>query len=161
MQRYEELELGIKTKDVKRIRHAIRVYCYVVTDFSDGSLDEMIQYVESKGIRIKEDSLVGKTPVSHVKKEYTEEDFSAAVCELERNFCDERINDVKIIGQALYTSNTSEEAAKEQKSIVEKDEIKESKTGTDPNGKGRQKGIILIALAAVLVIILLGVLKTR
>ena len=99
-QKYEVIEKGIKNKDIPLLREALGNICYTCTDLSDGDLFENIKYVESHGIKIKDDKLIGKT-ISSQKSEFTDDDFSRAVFELKRNFCDERIQDVKNIGEKL------------------------------------------------------------
>ena len=83
------------------MREAIGTLCYTSRDFSSGEFLEAISYVESKGIKLKEDSLVGEL-VSKGKKTFTEDDFEDAVFELKENFCQERIDDVMMIGKAVY-----------------------------------------------------------
>lgn len=109
MERYEEIEKGIETKDIRGLREAIGTLIYANRDFSKGIFDEVVQYVEDKGIKLKDDSLVGGPIISATKNSYTNDDFSRAVFELKRNFCDERIEDVKTIGRALYGKKPKEE----------------------------------------------------
>lgn len=101
MRRYESIENGIATNDINGLREAIGTLCYTSRDFSSGEFCEAIKYVESKGIKLKEDSLVGEL-VSKGKKTFTEDDFEDAVFELKENFCQERIDDVMMIGKAVY-----------------------------------------------------------
>lgn len=98
--RYERIEKGIKKNNVKDLRHAMGDICYTCRDFSDGEFDKILQYIESKGIKIREDQLIGEL-VSANKTTYTGRDFVDAVLELKGNFCDARINDVKKIGRYL------------------------------------------------------------
>ena len=101
MRRYEEVEKGIAENDIERLREAIGTICYVDRDFSSGEFDEVLRYVESKGIKLKDDTLDGDL-ISDGKTAYTDEDFARAVFMLKKNFCKERIADVKKIGKALY-----------------------------------------------------------
>lgn len=103
MQKYESIEKGIKEKDIKGLRESVGSICYVDRDFSDGEFDQVLSYIESKNINIKDDKLVGNL-ISSQKSTYNDEDFARAVFELKKNFCDERINDVKKIGKDLYSS---------------------------------------------------------
>ena len=101
MQRYEAVENGILNNDIKGLREAVGTLCYTSRDFSSGEFDEVVAYVEKRGIKLKDDKLEGEL-VSEGKTTYTDEDFAYAVFELKNNFCDERIADVKKIGKALY-----------------------------------------------------------
>ena len=101
MKRYDAIESCIANHDIEGLRNAIGSLCYVSMDFSSGDFLEAISYVESKGIKLKEDSLVGEL-VSKGKTTFTEDDFGDAVFELKENFCQERIDDVMMIGKAVY-----------------------------------------------------------
>lgn len=102
MQKYDAVEKGIANNDVKALREAIGSICYTNRDFSNSEFFDVVSYVESKGIKLKDDTLVGAEPVSKIKTEFDEDDFTRAVFELKRNFCDERIKDVETIGKKLY-----------------------------------------------------------
>lgn len=153
MQKYEAIEKGIQEKDIKGLRESIGSICYTCRDFSDGEFDEVVEYVVSKGVSIFDPILNGEL-VSFGKDTFTDEDFARAVFELKRNFCKERIADVKKIGTALYkkapvSSNTKG-------------------TGTSPNAECHQTtnlnklkiaglvaaGVAIVAVAVVLVILL-------
>lgn len=99
--KYNAIENGIKNKDIKSLRETIGSICYTNRNFSDGEFDEAIKYVESKGIKIKE-KYDGKGLIHTGKSSFTDEDFARAVFNLKKNFCDERIKDVKTIGKSLY-----------------------------------------------------------
>ena len=101
MQRYDVIENGIANQDIKALREALGSICYTSRDFSSGEFDDMVKYVESKGIRIKDDRLVGEPLISSQKDTFEDGDFAKALFELKKNFCDERIEDVKIIGKKL------------------------------------------------------------
>lgn len=101
MNKFDSLDDKIYANDVDYLRDAIGSICYISRDFSSGEFLEAISYVESKGIKLKEDSLVGEL-VSKGKKTFTEDDFEDAVFELKENFCQERIDDVMMIGKAVY-----------------------------------------------------------
>lgn len=107
MQKYDAIENGIAQNDVNALREAIGSICYTNRDFSNGEFFEAIKYVESKGIQLKDAVLVGNATISSQKSEFTDEDFAKAIFELKRNFCDERIQDVKTIGKKLYGKKDS------------------------------------------------------
>lgn len=101
MQRIDAIEKAIKLNDIEGLRVAIADVCYIRRDFSTGEFDELVDYVINKGIELKDDKLVGQL-ISEGKTTFTEDDFPMAILELKENFCDERIEDVKKIGRALY-----------------------------------------------------------
>ena len=161
MQKYDAIENGIAQNDVKALREAIGSICYTNRDFSNVEFFEAIKYVESKGIQLKDASLAGNPTISSQKSEFTDEDFAKAIFELKRNFCDERIQDVKTIGKKLYGKK---DAA--QKSVSEGNDytMQPSSTGTLPNHQSHQKNsskipmvIGLVAIVVIIIIILLVV----
>ena len=106
--KYDAIEKRLANKkdvDIEGLREAIANICYTNRDLSNGEFFEAIKYVESKGIKLKDDKLVGRPTVSSQKNEFTDEDYARAIFELKKNFCDERIEDVQIIGKALYGKN--------------------------------------------------------
>lgn len=152
--KYEAIEKGIEQHDIKGLREAIGSICYTSRDFSSGEFDEAVRYVEKKGIKIKDDSLIGEL-VSSGKTDYTDEDFARAVFELKKNFCDDRIEDVKKIGKSLYKP-------------VQKEAAHESRpSGTSPKVQSHQKRAsivpvavgVLVAVVIVIIIIFLCLLK--
>ena len=118
MQNYETIEQKIADNDVSSLRESIGNICYIDRDFSSGEFDEVLRYVESKGIKLKDDTLDGEL-ISDGKTAYTDEDFARAVFMLKKNFCNERIADVKKIGKALYKKTAPVS-------------VKSSQTGTNP-----------------------------
>lgn len=112
--RYDYLNRRIVENDPSMLRESLGSMIYGCRDFSDGEFDGAVRYVEAHGIKLKE-PYDGKELVSDSKpeSEWTDDDFAVAIARLKRNFCDERINDVKKIGKKLYSKNapkTSSEA---------------------------------------------------
>lgn len=144
MQKYEAIENGIANNDIKALREAIGSICYTCRDFSDGEFDEAVRGVESRGIKIKDDRLIGNPVTSSQKTAFTDEDFAKAVFELKKNFCDERIADVKKIGTTLYGA----------KPVTEN--LNKVDAGTDPNvNSHQQKSNMMVVLGMVALIIIL------
>ena len=144
MQKYESIERGIANNDIVGLREAIGSICYTSRDFSSGEFDEVLRYVESKGIKLKDDTLDGKL-ISDGKMAYTDEDFARAVFMLKKNFCNERIADVKKIGKALYKKTAPVS-------------VKSSQTGTSPNVKRHREEsnlgkILPVAIGAAIILI--------
>lgn len=161
MQCYESLEERIRTNDIAGLKEAIGNICYIDRNFSSGEFEELIQYVESKGIRLRDEKLTGEPLISSQKSVFTNKDFARAIFEMKGNFCDERIEDVKKIGRALYGAKSSQYT----ESIPEGKEIQGAVDRTDPNAEShRQKQVskaligLVAALAVVLVIVLAFVL---
>lgn len=153
MQRYEAIENGIAKNDIKALREAIGSICYTSRDFSTGEFDEVVKYVETRGIKIKESSLIGNPTISSQKKTFTDEDFAKAVFELKKNFCDERIRDVKTIGKELYGKKAAGGGAVEEKNVSGS---AQKNAGKIPNQQSHQKNLGLwIGLVAVIIIILI------
>ena len=96
------IEEKIAKKDIKGLRGAIGTMYYINWLASISDIDAVIKYVESKGIKLKDDHLVGDPPISTQKKTFTDDDLAEAVFELKRNFCEERLKDVKTIHRFLY-----------------------------------------------------------
>ena len=144
MQKYESIERGIANNDIVGLREAIGSICYTSRDFSSGEFDEVLRYVESKGIKLKDDTLDGEL-ISDGKTAYTDEDFARAVFMLKKNFCKERIADVKKIGKALYKKTAPVS-------------VKSSQTGTSPNVKRHREEsnlgkILPVAIGAAIILI--------
>ena len=81
----------------------------VYTDraFLHGEFEKVITYVINIcGIRDLFEPFCSDPPMrtSYPDKNYNKEDFTKAVYELKKNFCQERIQDVKIIGRFVYYS---------------------------------------------------------
>ena len=133
MRKYDEIEKGIADNDIERIREAIGSICYVDRDFSKGEFDRVLRYVESKGIKVKDDTLDGKL-ISDGKTAYTDKDFTRAIFMLKKNFCNERIEDVKKIGKTLYKKTVQKEQNKSNQNQTDNKE-KESKKEDIPENK--------------------------
>lgn len=149
MKKYEAIEMCIAKKDIKALRAKVGSLCYTCRDFSDGEFDEMVKYIEKKGLKLVEDHLIGNPTISSQKTTFTDEDFADAVFELKKNFCQERISDVKTIGKKLYGTQKPE-----------------GKNGQASQGESRPKGeshqpkqewrkIVLIGVVAIVAVIVL------
>ncbi|RRJ14094.1 hypothetical protein EHW90_10325 [Lachnoanaerobaculum orale] len=168
MQKYDAVEKGIANNDVKALREAIGSICYTNRDFSNSEFFEVVRYVESNGIKLKDDTLVGAEPVSKIKTEFDEDDFTRAVFELKRNFCDERIKDVETIGKKLYgkkdiqkENTTSRVINQRQERSLKRETVNRNvDNGEFPNAQSHQPNntvkivIGVVAIAAMIVIIL-------
>lgn len=172
MQKYDAIENGIAKNDVKALREAIGSICYTNRDFSNGEFFEVVKYVESKGIQLKDAELIGCPTVSSQKSEFTDEDFTKAIFELKRNFCDARIQDVKTIGEKLYgkkvtTPKPSALKSPVPKTVTERNDYtrQASGVGTIPNHQSHQQNSIktpmVIGLVAIVVIVIIILLVTK
>ena len=154
MQKYVAIENGIAKNDVNGLREAIGSICYTSRDFSSGEFDEIVRYVTGKGVQLKDEPLKGML-VSTGKTMFTDEDYARAIFELKKNFCDERINDVKAIGKVLYKKPTYQP----------KSEAKTTPNycgATSPNVQSHQKtnyipvvAVVLVAVAVIAVLVYL------
>lgn len=156
MQVYEAIEQGIITRDVVSLRDSIGSICYTCRDFSDGEFDRIVEYVESKGIELKDSTLADGPTISSQKSEFTDDDFSRAIFELKRNFCDERIDDVKKIGRALYKNNSNlvVETEEVQDKKTERGEINSKNFVSHQTRKLNKKTIVLVAVVIAAIAIL-------
>ena len=157
MQKYDAIGSGIKNNDISILRECVSNIIYASRNFSSGEFDEMVRYVESKGIKLKDDSLVGDPPISSQKSSFTDEDFARAIFELKRNFCDKRIEDVKHIGRTLYPSKPKSNGASPAGKSSDS-------TGTLPNQQShQQKGNtpMIAGLVAVVIMIVIVILLVR
>lgn len=150
MQKYDAIEKAILEKDVNRLREAMGDICYTNRSFSDGEFDQVLGYIGSKGIDIFDLQLNGKL-ISEDKSEYSDDDFARAVFELKKNFCLERINDVKKIGKILYKPKPILQIQKP---------ISTANPGTVPNAPSRRKltnqaKIAILAAGIIILIVLL------
>ena len=166
MQKYDAVEKGIANNDVKALREAIGSICYTNRDFSNSEFFEVVSYVESKGIKLKDDTLVGAEPVSKIKTEFDEDDFTRAVFELKRNFCDERIKDVETIGKKLYGKKDIQKEIttsgvinqRQERSLKRETVNRNVDNGEFPNAQSHQTydtGKMIIGAVAIAVIIVM------
>lgn len=154
MQKYEAIENGIANGDVKALREALGSICYTSRDFSSGEFDEAIEYVKFKGIDIMDSSLVGSPTISSQKSSFTDDDFAKAIFELKKNFCEERIEDVRAIGKALYSSKVVENIAKPIPEVNKET----SRDVQSPNASSHQRSKFLLALGLVAVLAIIVIL---
>lgn len=160
MQKYEMIEKGIKEKNIESLRKYVGSIAYTCRDFSDGEFDEVVEYIESQGIKLKDDNLIGEATISSQKKVFEAEDFTKAVYELKRNFCDERIADVKTIGKALY-SNKKTTKTMQLNDQAQTSNPKKEKNGTSPKEKSHQQEKIILVLVALVVLVILYAMFTK
>lgn len=148
MQKYDAIEKALLENDVNRLREAMGDICYTNRSFSDGEFDQVLDYIGSKGIDIFDSQLNGKL-ISEGKTEYSDDDFARAVYELKKNFCKERVNDVKKIGKILYKPIPQ----------IQKP-VSTTNSGTLPNSPSRQKltnqaKIAILAAGVIILVVLL------
>ncbi|SDB13848.1 hypothetical protein [Butyrivibrio sp. INlla16] len=147
------IEEGIQNNDVDSLRDALGNLVYTSSDFSSGEFEESLRYIESKGIAIKDNHLTGPDLISKIKTEFTDDDLADSVYELKKNFCDERIEDVKAIGKALNAKKD------EIKKFVPQDSSSDVRLGDDPNLSSHPQrsntALIIICAVAVVMIVLL------
>ena len=159
MQRYEAIEDGIVKGDIKALREALGSICSTCRDFSNGEFDEVVKYVKSKGIEIMDTSLVGDPTISSQKSIFTDDDFAKAIFELKKNFCEERIEDVKVIGKSLYKSKVDKRATKLNPQV---DAVSNSNGQNPKVSSHRQSELpIMLGLVAVVVIFVIVLLLTK
>ena len=107
----QELIEAADHADLTLMREIVAGRVYFCPDFSRPDFDDALEYVKSRGFDIFQ-TLEGDL-IDHGQKHFTDEDFVNAVYELKRNFCQERIEEVKRIGKALHTSPSIQEHEEE------------------------------------------------
>lgn len=155
MKKYSVIERGIAEGNIDLLRGALGNICYTNRNFSNGEFDEVLQYIEQKGIKIKEDSLKGNL-VSEGKEKFSENDFGDAVFELKENFCDERIADVKKIGRAVYGG--SNDSPKPSQETPKDTHPKKERSHQKPQNS---KTAMWILVAVVLILIVIYLVKKQ
>lgn len=160
MQKYDAIEQGIRTRDVAALREAIGNICYTCRDLSDGELERIIADVEAEGIKLMDDGLVGKPTISSQKSIFTDDDFSRAVFELKRNFCKERINDIKIIGSSLYKNNSIKNERKDLNTKTKKvsnqvEDTRQKKSLSHQTKKNKWLPFALVAMVILIIILVI------
>lgn len=164
MQTYEAIEKGIENHDVVALREAIGSICYTCRDFSNGEFDAVVSDVEKRGIKLRDDQLIGEATISSQKTSFNDEDFAKAVFYLKGNFCDERIEDVKKIGKTLYAS----ESKNQNKTLNAINENKRSQTGKNPNQVSHQskqdqniKMFVPLGVMAIIIVVIICLLLKK
>lgn len=165
MKRYSDLDKRIEEKDIFMLREALGNTIYGCKNFSDGEFDGAVQYVESKGIKIKDEELKGEL-VTAGKETYDDDDFALAIVRLKNNFCDERIAEVKKIGKALYPSKPAPQ--KEPTKQTQTSSAQAPQSSAKPEGVPRPKAVrhqfrkwilaaaLLVAVIAVATIVIIA-----
>ncbi|MBR1444347.1 MAG: hypothetical protein IJ583_12550 [Firmicutes bacterium] len=107
----EKIIQCIHSNDLKGLREHIGMMAYTDRAFLHGEFEKAIMYViKICGVRDLFEPFCSDPPMrtSYPDKNYNKEDFTKAVYELKKNFCKERIQDVKIIGRYVYYSTQIE-----------------------------------------------------
>ena len=119
MKLYQAIENEISIDDISALHEAVGNICYTCKDFSNGEFDEAVAYFSSKVPGFMDNHLVGNL-ISSEKTNYSEDDFADAIFMLKKNFCKERIEDVKKIGKAVYgnSSHSISSNVSKQKLII-------------------------------------------
>lgn len=104
-------------KDVKALRSALCTMVYTDRDFTKGYVNSNIHYITSHGIEIWEEFDSSRPLILDNKKDdFVENDFLDAMVNLKKNFSKKRLNEVKVIGKAVYGGkNKAEEEPEEKK----------------------------------------------
>ena len=101
MKLYQAIENEISIDDISALHEAVGNICYTCKDFSNGEFDDAVNYFNIKVPNFMDKEVKGSL-ISDGKTTYSEDDFADAIFMLKKNFCKERIADVKKIGKAVY-----------------------------------------------------------
>jgi len=152
------LQKHIDEKDIPKIANDLGVIVYSDKTLSDQQLEKTVNYIQSKFPEIYEKLIEqcdeekfprvtkdGKILV----KEINEDTFSDALFALTNNFCFERIEDVKVLGNSLYPKPQKVESAEKS--------VGESKS---PQKKRKKNGeIIKIILGIAVIVVVIVVIR--
>ena len=145
--------------DIVGLRGALIAIILSDMDFTKGRFDNTLKYLEDNNINIY-DPYNGEELMSKVKSSYEEKDFQDAIFNLEKNFCKERIKDVKIISKSLFRTsiNKNNEYKKEYKSVNNvKPEIGTAKKKKRQQKKSPTEKILIGAAAVALTAAAIGI----
>lgn len=177
----EYLKEHLEKKEVKKVANDLGVMVYTEPTLSDGRLVSMLKYIE-RNYRDVYDQLIEKcdetrfnrfTQNGEIKVANLNDDtFADAVFALKNNFCLERIEDIRILGNHLYPKKES--VGKNKETTVSMAEARERKPdgqqkGTRPMGEQRRSpkkkkisgGLLLILAGAALVVVLVIALSIK
>lgn len=110
----EKILKCIQDKDIGALREYVGTIIYSDRAFLHGEFEAAVKYLtEDCFITELFEPFNGNPPLKSQSgsTEFEQSDFTEAVYDLKDNFCRERIEDVKIIGRALY-KDMQEEAEK-------------------------------------------------
>lgn len=159
------VEEYLNKNDIKSVRDAIGTIIYTDMAFKTPDFQDEVDYVvKERGIK---ELMQEFNPVPQLKSELIKEgvnisddDFAVSIANLKRNFCKERIEDVKKIGRHLYGA-TQPEPVNIDKSVTAKSKVSNENRIMikSKNSRIRHEKIGLIAaiagVAAVVLIIIL------
>ena len=109
---------AVRTKDIIGLKSAISTLINYDRNFSRGYVESNLEYIKRNGINIFEEFNHQKLISNKSSNQYTEKDFSDAIFYLEKNFCNERLEDVKKIGKVLYKEKTSKPIVKTEQQFT-------------------------------------------
>lgn len=158
----------IRNNDIKGLKGAFVGIIFSDRSFSKGEFDDTLDYIRKEtNLKILESFNNGELLSKKIgSRNITEDDFEEAVYDLKVNFCEKRINDVKMLGKTLYvksarhqvTASSNEnggyaQGKKTQRHQRNMKQEKESKTGLIITG------IVTVAAAVVAVSFLMKAMK--
>ena len=101
----EKILKCIEEKDLSSLREYIGTIIYTDRAFLHGEFEAAIKYITEECYLVELFEPFNYSPPLKSKitnSAFSKKDFTEAVYELKANFCRERIEDVKIIGRAVY-----------------------------------------------------------
>lgn len=105
MSKFNAINDGISTQDIPALREALGNICYTDSSFTTSDFEDALADIKAAGINVFDTELKGDL-ITTGKTAFTKEDLTRAIFKLKRNFCLERIDDVKQIGKQLVPEKT-------------------------------------------------------
>lgn len=123
----DSIKENVEKKDIKALKSNIKVIINFDKNFSRGYAKVNLDYIKNHGINLYESYDNKGLMSSKPQNEYTDRDYTDAIFYLTENFCNERLEDVKKIGEILYKVNPQEIDTNKEKITI----AKKSQCGTD------------------------------
>lgn len=107
MSKYDAINAGIKTRDIKALREAMGNICYADPAFQTTDFQDILTEIRRANIDILDKELQGEIPRIPLAK-VTQADFTKAIFQLKKNFCEQRIIEVRRIGREITPKQKSQ-----------------------------------------------------
>lgn len=143
----DKIDVYVDENDRRKIISALTSKCFLDRTFSTGAFDDGVEYVvEQKGYQQLWEPFNGDPPLFLPRIEakdptLCEEDYPTAITDLTFNFCPQRVEDLRRLGQYLFTK----EAASHPVGVSRRDAARPNKGS---NSRVAQLAVAVAAAAA-------------
>ena len=132
----------MNNNDIVGLKGALIAIIFSDKQFKTDDFDNTLEVLKLNGINIYE-KYDGKELISKTKQSFTNQDYRNSIFDLEKNFCIERINEVKNISKSIYGNVVKNSVSNNIRKEVTPAKKKKSSQKKSPTEK------ILIGAAAV------------